>query len=381
MKVSKHDEHLNNQQHKRANIVNVGFLIGLPVLAAISTPVYFSLYGWHWGDLILFFVLGAVTCMSITAGYHRLLAHRSYETPNWVKAAYLIFGAMAFQGPALVWGADHRRHHRFVDSKMDPHNIREGFFHAHMGWMLFHDGECDAETYAPDLLKNKWVQWQNRNYVWLAIVMSFYFPMALGALYGNPMGGLIIGGLLRLVFTQHCTFFINSLAHTVGSKTYNDDLTARDSVLMAVLAYGEGYHNFHHQFQVDYRNGIRWYHWDPTKWVIQLLALMGCAYKLRQASPSEILGARLKAEQLRLLSRGVPEEKVSALKCKVEEAQTKFRLLREEYKRLKRNMQQQSREYLLHLKAEVKIARLEFKMAFAQWVAYRRTLGALPIRA
>jgi stearoyl-CoA desaturase (delta-9 desaturase) len=317
--------------------------------------------------------------MSITAGYHRLLAHRSYEGRAWLKLTYLLVGAAAFQGSALQWAADHRRHHRAVDSPDDPHNIQRGFFWAHMGWLFYQDTSRFSGRYPIDLERDPWVAWQHRHYVWIATATGFGVPLAVGWLAGNVWGWLLFGGVLRVVFTNHCTFLINSLAHTFGSRPYSDTQTARDSLLMALLAFGEGYHNYHHAFASDYRNGIKWYHWDPTKWWIGLAALMGGAYRLKTIPASEILNARLRNEHRRLLQRGAPADRVLALKQKVEDAQKKWRQLREEYVRLKRTMQVESRRHLRTLKAELKLARLEFKAAWAQWGVYRRALASAPI--
>jgi stearoyl-CoA desaturase (delta-9 desaturase) len=200
----------------------------------------------------------------------------------------------------------------------------------------------------------------------------------LGWALGNPWGGLLFGGLLRVIYTNHTTFFINSLAHTLGTKTYNENQTARDSVVMAFLAYGEGYHNFHHAFATDYRNGVRWYHWDPTKWLIRVLAYFGVTYRLKSVPQSMILRARLTTDQLALERKGVPAETLTPFKQKVEEAQRRMRALREEYARVKAEMREQSHRRLAQMKAEMKAARREFKLAWAQWMAVRK--GAPRVR-
>lgn len=363
---------------KQIHWVNLLFLIGTPIAAAILTPLYLHQHGFGWLAAGIFFIYCACTSMSITAGYHRYLAHRSYDAKPIVKLFYLLFGAAAFQGSALQWCTDHRRHHRFVDTPVDPHNIHQGFFHAHVGWLLFKEEPRYRNVYAQDLAKDPLLAWQHKYFVVLAVAMGFGFPTLVGWLLGNAMAGLVFGGFLRVVATNHSTFLINSLAHTLGTRPYNDNQTARDSLVMALLAYGEGYHNFHHQFAADYRNGIRWYHWDPTKWLIRMMSLFGWTYRLKSVPQTEILKARMRTEQNRLVLKGAPAERLQALKHKVEEAQQQWKLLREDYQRLKRNMQQQSRHKVLCVKAEIRVARLEFKMACRQWRAYCKTLKALP---
>jgi stearoyl-CoA desaturase (delta-9 desaturase) len=358
---------------------NALFLIGTAVVALIGTPVYLWYHGFSLTLFAVFLVSSAATSMSITAGYHRMLAHRSYEGRGWLKLLYLLAGAAAFQGSALQWASDHRRHHRAADTADDPHNIGKGFFWAHMGWLFFCDDPKYSTRYPTDLERDPWIAWQHRYYVFIAVGMGFLLPLAVGLLVGDAWGYFLFVGVLRVVFTNHCTFLINSLAHTVGTRPYSDSQTARDSLLMAILAFGEGYHNYHHAFASDYRNGIRWYHWDPTKWWIRLAASVGGAYRLKTIPPSEILQARLRNEHRRLIQRGAPAERVLALKQKVEDAQRRWRLLREEYARLKLTMQIESRRHLRHLKAEIKLARLEFKAAWAQWGVYRRSLAPSPI--
>ncbi len=142
------------------------------------------------------------------------------------------------------------------------------------------------------------------------------FPMLIGWMMGSALGGLVIAGGLRIALTQQSTFFVNSLCHTLGKQTYSKEISARDSWFVAVLTHGEGYHNFHHKFQIDYRNGIKWYHWDPTKWVIRTLNFMGLATKLRQISNAEILKARLQAEAAEMTRHGFAEDKLLAMKEK-----------------------------------------------------------------
>jgi len=363
---------------KRIDWATALFLVGTPLAAAILTPLHIYFFGLDWRVLFFFAFYCVVTSVSITAGYHRLLAHKSYEANPLVRLIFLLFGAAAFQGPAIQWCSDHRRHHRFVDTDGDPYNIKRGFFFAHIGWLFLKDTARYREPLAPDLLGDPLIKWQHRYYVPVSLVMGFGFPWLMGLCLGSPMGGLIFGGILRAVFTQHCTFLINSLSHTLGRQPYSDTNSARDNIFMAFFSYGEGYHNFHHRFQTDYRNGSRWYHWDPTKWTIRLLWLLGAARRLRVVSSWEILRAKLQMDSQRLLQRGFPEERISSLRHRIEETQDRVRKLKEDYRTLKQNVKIVSRRHFLGLKADLKAARLEFKTACAQWSLYKKYFDAIP---
>jgi len=359
---------------QRLNWWNVFFFLTTPLAAIILVPSYLLTYGVNLNLLVFVLLFYAACSFSITAGYHRLFTHRSYEVRLWVKLFFLVFGAAAFQGSALQWCTDHRRHHRYADTDEDPYNINRGFFYAHMGWLLYKEDPKYRGVFLPDLAKDKWIELQHRVYVPFAIAMGFIFPMLVGWWLGDAMGGLLLGGLCRIVVSQHFTFLINSAAHSWGKRPYNDASTARDSFVLAVLTHGEGYHNFHHQFQSDFRNGVRWYQWDPTKWVIQAMYFLGWSYRLKRMPAWEILKANLKVQQTVFSKHGVPVERFQTLKGRVEQAQQHWRNLREEYQRLKTNVQWKSRKQVLQLKAEIKMAKLEFKMSCAQLLAYTKAL-------
>lgn len=342
------------------------FLCVTPLVAFIAVPLYFIYEGFPLGILAFSLVFALLTNLSITAGYHRLMSHKSYEAHALVRAFFLLIGASAWQGSALKWASDHRRHHSKVDSDEDPYSIGKGFWYAHMGW-LFLKESVDQRPKAADLEKDWMIRFQHKHYVSIAIVMSFGFPTLVGYFMGAPWAGFLIGGLLRVVLTQQSTFLVNSLTHTFGRQTYEDDISARDSLLVAFLTHGEGYHNFHHKFQLDYRNGIRWYHWDPTKWTIRFLALMGLAKRLRRISETEILKARLQMEEMRLKSKGFSQEKVRQIKEQIITAQTNLKKLQSEYRRLKKDMSESSQATLAQLQAEMAHHQAEFKLALEQW--------------
>jgi stearoyl-CoA desaturase (delta-9 desaturase) len=273
---------------KQIDWVNVSFLTLTPILAIGLSTIYFLNNSINWSQIILLIVFYFITGISITAGYHRLFSHHTYQTNKFVKILFLFFGAGAFQNSALKWSSDHRIHHRHVDHEQDPYNINRGFFYAHIGWIFYKDDVGSEKNYPKDLLNDKLVMWQHRHYNLIAVSSGLLLPALIGHLLGSALGGLALSGLLRLVFVHHCTFFINSLCHVVGSRPYTEDNTARDSFILAFFTYGEGYHNYHHSFPSDFRNGIRWYQYDPTKWLIISLKFIGFAKNLKQV-PEKII--------------------------------------------------------------------------------------------
>lgn len=260
----------------------------IPVVTVF--PWYAASFGFDTFEWVCFFVLWALNGMSITAGYHRLWAHRSYEASKPLQIIYMLFGAMALQNSILVWSSSHRVHHRHVDDvDHDPYSAKRGLWFSHLGWMLrnYEAGRPDFRN-AKDLEANPIVRFQHKYYLLLAVGMNVGVPLLLGILHGDIWGSLLLGGLLRLVVSHHCTFFINSLAHYWGSRPYTTENTARDNGVLALFTWGEGYHNYHHLFQWDYRNGIRWYQWDPTKWLIAACKFLGLARSLKRVPEFQV---------------------------------------------------------------------------------------------
>ncbi|GLS84897.1 acyl-CoA desaturase [Paraferrimonas haliotis] len=252
--------------------------------------------GFEISIFVLFILLSG---MSITGGYHRLWSHKAYQAHSIVRFIYALGGALALQNSALHWCSDHRRHHKHVDDNdKDPYSAKMGFFYSHIGWMI---REYQAQIYSDysncrDLQKDKIVMWQHKHYLWLAALMNIGLPLFLGWLNGSILGMLLLAGVARLVIVHHSTFFINSLAHIWGGQPYTDKNTARDNGVLAMLTFGEGYHNFHHIFEYDYRNGIRWFQFDPTKWLIWSLSKLGLAHKLRRTPQERIEAAKAKMQ-------------------------------------------------------------------------------------
>jgi stearoyl-CoA desaturase (Delta-9 desaturase) len=284
---------------QRKDWTRIVFFVLTPLIGTVGTAAHAWRFGFRWWEPVLFLALYALVGVSVTAGYHRLFAHRSYECHPAVQAFYLFFGAMALQNSILAWGSDHRVHHRYVDRDWDPYNIQRGGLWAHILW-IFYKGPADR-TFddVPDLKRNRLVQWQHRHASLIGIVGGLGIPTLIGWAMGSALGGLLWGGFLRIVVVHHTTFFVNSIAHLYGSRPYTEANSARDNAWVALLTNGEGYHNFHHRFPSDFRNGIRWYQWDPSKWWIRGLRVVGLARGLRRTPALVIERSRLETARAR----------------------------------------------------------------------------------
>jgi stearoyl-CoA desaturase (delta-9 desaturase) len=322
-------------QHKpiwdgEINWTNSLFITITPILAIALMPAVLHRYGVSRWDFAIFSFMIFTTGVSLTAGYHRLFAHQAFEARPWVRAVFLFFGAGCIENSALSWSSDHRYHHRFVDKEGDPYNINKGFFWAHMGWIFFADPPARTRDNASDLESDPLLQLQHRYYLPLCAFVAFGLPTMLGFAVGRPLAALYWGGLFRLVFLQHLTFLINSACHKFGSRPYTTKHTARDCWWLAILTNGEGYHNFHHTFASDYRNGHLWYHFDLSKWVINSLAAVGLATNLKSTPDAVILKARMETsfEEFKAKRAEVPAQLVvarEALEAKLHEFQVKLR--------------------------------------------------------
>lgn len=245
------------------------------------------------------------TGISITMGYHRLFSHLSFQAKWPVKWFVTFFGAAAWENSVINWSADHRMHHKHVDHEDDdPYSITRGFWWAHMGWLMFKLKPEPPLDNVKDLQKDPLLAWQHKHIHWVALFMGFILPAVLcGLYYGSweaALGGLLIVGVLRTVIVQHATFCINSACHYFGSQPYSSKHSSRDSWVMALLTFGEGYHNYHHEFQHDYRNGVKPWQFDPTKWAIWTLSKIGMTSNLRRVSDAKILLAELSEARQRI---------------------------------------------------------------------------------
>jgi stearoyl-CoA desaturase (delta-9 desaturase) len=238
-----------------------------------------------------------------------------------LKIALAILGAGAGEGSIRTWCRDHRAHHRYVDSDMDPYSVHRGLFYAHYGWVIFkRKREQTGPVNVQDLTTDKIVIWQRQHYTLLLITTAFIFPTIVsGLLFNDYLGGFIYASCLRLFLIQQSTFCINSLAHWMGERPFSGQHSPRDSWLVALITFGEGYHNFHHEFPKDYRNGYRWVDYDPTKWFIWICARVNLAYDLKRFPRNEIQKGHFQQVEKRLeterrdISWGIPVDQLPVL--------------------------------------------------------------------
>ena len=259
-------------------------ILTLTFLAAITiVPYYAWTVGFDTFEILVALGFLVWTEMSITGGYHRLWSHKSYQAKAPLRLLFAIGGALSVQNRILVWASDHRRHHRYVDdAEKDPYAISNGLWFAHIGWMLRHYKSSEPDiSNAKDLEQDPIVMWQYKHYVSLALFMNVAVPLLIGYLHGDLWGTFLLAGLARLVVSHHFTWFINSLAHYWGKQPYSLKNSARDNWFISLFTFGEGYHNYHHAFQWDYRNGVKWWQWDPTKWLIYGCSWIGLTSNLK----------------------------------------------------------------------------------------------------
>ena len=277
----------------RWNLLNTSFLVGTLLLAVVLVPLQIIHTQHLIFELSICLVMFLATGTAVTAGYHRLFSHRTYVAAWPLRLALLCLGAAAFENSALAWSSDHRVHHRKVDSEEDPYAITKGFWYAHWIWVM--ESTNHPLQGVDDLQKDPLVRWQHRHYFLIGAVVAL-IPVALGWAVHDLWGAIVMGLLLRIVLTHHTTFLINSAAHVFGTRPFTDANTARDNPWLAPLSFGEGFHNFHHMWPADYRNGVRWYQWDSTKWALNAFGWLGLASKFKRTPEMTIRRARLRME-------------------------------------------------------------------------------------
>jgi len=350
----------------------------MPLIALVGLPLYIIYSGVHWLEPVLMVAGLYAIAFVVSSGYHRYFAHKAYACHPVLKAFYLIVGTASFQQSALVWAADHRMHHRFTDTDKDPYSMSKGFWWAHMGWVFAEDPSYRRDLLAevPDLAKDPWVMWQHRYWMLLGTLLAFGIPLAIGFAIGRPIGVFLWAGVLRVILTFQTTFTINSIAHYFGKQPYSDQTSARDCWWLSPILFGENYHNYHHSFQTDYRNGIRWYQWDPSKWLLWLMSHTFLVKRLRRTPEHFIVRARLEMDLKQLqrkLSNTRPEiwasiqQKVQGLKASLEEAAQHYAKAYKAYLDFKEGLAQRSRDSYASAKRSVRESKKELQALMKQW--------------
>lgn len=283
-------------REKRINWSAFLFIVGYHVALLVALPLYLVEQTPSWLLVGSTLFLWMATLMAITTGYHRLYAHRTYRVHPVIESILLFFGTLSAQGSVFEWAHDHRLHHRHVDTEDDPYETERGFWYPHMLWMFKRRARL-KEKYVADLKTNRLLQLQDRYYGLIMAVSNLSVIAAVGWITGDYVGAFVFAFLLRLFLAHHCIWFINSLAHMWGSKPYSTEHSAVNNFILALLTFGEGYHNYHHTFAGDYRNGVRWYQFDPPKYLIWLLSKVGLASDLKTMDPLMIKKRLVQADR------------------------------------------------------------------------------------
>jgi stearoyl-CoA desaturase (delta-9 desaturase) len=316
------------------------------LVAAIGVPWYALTAGFEWSAIAAFVLFCGATGISITAGYHRLWAHNAYKAHPVLRVLFALFGAATIQNSILSWASGHRRHHRHVDDNdRDPYSAGRGLWFSHMGWMLrdWPSGQEDLGN-VKDLMRDPVVMWQYRHYVAITWIMNLAPPLLVGLVTGDWIANLLLMGFARLVITHHTTFFINSLAHFWGQRPFSDENSARDNGILALFTYGEGYHNFHHRFQTDYRNGIRWFDYDPTKWLIRGASLLGLTWDLKQVDRFRIHEAQVAMQLKRAEAKLEQAHDAEKWRSVLEQEHEYFKSCLEQWKQLRAQLVDRGRD-------------------------------------
>ena len=328
-----------------------------------------------WGAIILFLITYIIGGMSITVGYHRLYAHKAYAANAFFEWCVLLGSALSMEMSALKWSHDHRIHHNHVDTDKDPYSIKKGFWYAHVLWLFDYQRDYQPSL-VPDLLKNPRVMLQDRYYGVFVVVVNLAV-FGIGCLFVSPFASFYFGVLLRMAMIHHSTWFINSLCHTIGSRTYARELSAVDNALLALLTFGEGYHNYHHAFAADYRNGIRWYHFDPSKWTIWLASKLGMTEKLRVINDVALQKALVLKDKKMIIEH--LEEEMDAvaaeLKVKLEEVSAVFEEKAAAIMLKARELKQASDDQRQAIQQELKAQRASLKVTWNEWIVLTKQVA------
>jgi fatty-acid desaturase len=272
--MDKQTEAITKERRRKFNWITATFM-GLFHVGAVI-----AIFMWSWqalvAALILWWVAGS---LGVGMGYHRLLTHRGYKTPKLVEYFLTLCGTLSLEGGAINWVVTHRIHHAHTDHEGDPHSPRDGRWWAHMGWILTgtaqqHD-KATLARYAPDLMKDKVHVWFNRLY-WVPLVL---LGIALLFLGGWKM--LMWGTFLRVTFNLHATWLVNSATHMWGSRRFETKDDSTNNWWVALLTFGEGWHNNHHAHPTAARHGLAWYEIDLNWWGIRTLQFLGLAKAIK----------------------------------------------------------------------------------------------------
>lgn len=258
--------------------------------------LYVAVFHAQWKTIGFSLVLYFMAALGITMGAHRLWSHRSFKATPLLRFILAAFQTLSFQNDIFEWARDHRVHHKYSETDADPHNARRGFFFSHMGWLMYRKHpEVIAKGRTldlSDLEQDAIVMWQRKHYIPLVITACFVLPTVIPWLgWGeNAVTALLVAGFLRYSVVLHVTWCVNSLAHWVGSKPFDRNIYPSQNSVVAYMALGEGWHNYHHVFPWDYRTaefgGLN--HYNITSLMIDFCSMIGLAYDRKTVTPAMI---------------------------------------------------------------------------------------------
>ncbi|MBJ46729.1 MAG: acyl-CoA desaturase [Euryarchaeota archaeon] len=363
----------------KINWLNSIFLFATPVFALIGIVLHWIYFGPPGLlELIVFVGLYFACGLSITVGYHRLFSHRSHNAKWPLVLFYSIFGAGSFQNSIIEWCSDHRRHHKLTDTEDDPYSASKGFWYSHIGWILLEEENFSNDfSNVKDLQRSKIIMWQHRNVFLIGALSGLVLPAVIGFAMGGLSGAVgcfVWAGLARVVFVHHGTFLINSAAHIWGTQPYSEENSSRDSFWLAFLTFGEGYHNFHHTFQADYRNGHKWYHMDPSKWWIQSFKYLGLNSDLKSTPKHSIeiakVNMRFKKRADRLQRRNVNihrfEDRLTKCKENLRAKMYEIQKAKRDIKKMAKDSKITMKNKISELKDSIKMAKDDLRQLFKE---------------
>jgi stearoyl-CoA desaturase (delta-9 desaturase) len=261
------------------------------VLVLFHLGAIAALFMFSWRNLLISMALYWITVgWGISLGYHRLHTHRSYKVPVWMEYFFAVCGALTLEGGPIFWVATHRIHHQKSDQPGDPHSPHDGAWWAHVGWILWgetnHNNTKLMSKYAPDLAKHKFYVWLN-NWHWVPMVALGVILLAIG---GFPL--MCWGIFLRVVLGLHATWLVNSATHMWGKRRFSTKDDSRNNWWVALMTFGEGWHNNHHAHPTSARHGLAWYEFDISWITLTMLKAVGLAKQVRVAKIDEVLAER-----------------------------------------------------------------------------------------
>jgi fatty-acid desaturase len=261
------------------------------VLVLFHIGAIAALFMFSWRNLLISMALYWITVgWGISLGYHRLHTHRSYKCPQWMEYFFAVCGTLTLEGGPIFWVATHRIHHQKSDQAGDPHSPHDGAWWAHMGWILFgetnHNNTKLMSKYAPDLAKHKFYIWLN-NWHWVPMVALGMILLAIG---GWPL--MFWGIFLRVVVGLHATWLVNSATHMWGNRRFSTKDDSRNNWWVALMTFGEGWHNNHHAHPTSARHGLAWYEFDISWITLTVMKKLGIATQVRVVKIDEALAER-----------------------------------------------------------------------------------------